>query len=696
MSEGKITADALLELTGTNREAKAYAFLYAAFRKTEISDNPVRDAIDCLTPFILPYLNKSKGQQVQIDQIQMYINSNFGFEIPLYAIEQLVPTLQKRGVVEYNRTTRRYVSTGGDDQFDIARVEIETDFDDVSRELAGFAASHGFVVAPPSGSWAEALIAFLKTKLGQGEKVAVNIKGALVDPARAEAAVVGMFISRIHATSPNLFDKLLKVYMGILVEEFISSVAEVGSVDKSDPVVVFYDTAVLLRLLGTSGRTLQAATEELTRYLQDLGFETVYLSGNEAEVAGIFDALVFAKDSGRDLEGETAEAIASGDIGISEIRMLQGTFPEQLARHNVFPAETYEKSALANAKYQIDEVGFSQFLAQQAREKNRAYGLANREHDAQYLGTIMRLRRGVRTKDLTRCGFLFVTSNKFLAQTARRYLLKERVLAPQHCSPMLSVGQVATIAWLMKDHKLVPEKAGGELLSNCFAAFRPDAEWFKYFREGIEKASGGFEELANSNGSGLTLQAARRIAQEESLGSAAIVRQLNMAEIISRAEAEKQKILSGHEATVDAMRMAAVEEAEAIRRASSSDMEQLRLEASQERELAVREAAEAAELATKEAADFRRQAFAKRWSARILLSLKFVVLISFATVTIWSIYLRAFDGNSPLLYVSISILGIFSIVTFANFLRMRFVDPLFDWIEAKMARIIVEALNVVS
>ena len=85
-TSSKIGVEGLLELSGTDREAKAYAFLYAAFRRTEISADPVRDAFDCLTPFIAPYLNNIAGKQVLLDGIKQYLQSNFGFDIPLYAI----------------------------------------------------------------------------------------------------------------------------------------------------------------------------------------------------------------------------------------------------------------------------------------------------------------------------------------------------------------------------------------------------------------------------------------------------------------------------------------------------------------------------------------------------------------------------------------------------------------------------------
>ena len=124
-----IGVDALFELTGSGREAKAYAFLHAAFRRTEISANPVRDALDCLIPFLAPYLNENAGKQASVEGAQTYLKSTFGFDIPLYAIEQLMPTLQRAGFVEYNRTVRRYYCRTQSNGFSVAKSEIDTDFD---------------------------------------------------------------------------------------------------------------------------------------------------------------------------------------------------------------------------------------------------------------------------------------------------------------------------------------------------------------------------------------------------------------------------------------------------------------------------------------------------------------------------------------------------------------------------------------
>ncbi|MBU1325880.1 MAG: hypothetical protein KJ676_11610 [Alphaproteobacteria bacterium] len=674
---GNLGIEALLDLTGADREAKAYAFLYAAFRNTEISDNPVRDSIDCLVPFMAPYLNQIPGQPIKVDGVCQYMKSAFGFDFPLYAMQQLINDLPKHGLAEYNRISKSHIAKAVPDDFGIAKAEIETNFDHISERLAEYARRLQFHTDPPSGTWGDALINFLKGTADPSGRAAVKIRGSVLDARKSESAVVGGFIKGLYATDSAAFDKLLHVFLGVLVEEFISTVSEIGDPSKKVDVKVFYDTAVLLRLLGTSGKMLRSATEELTRYLQDLGCDIYYFAGNESEVANIFNTIVHIKDSGGELEGETAEAISIGEVNISEIRMLQNSFTERLAALNVFPADGLEVSAVDNARHQISESGFSAYLLEQANASGRAYGAQNREHDAQYLGSVMRMRSGIKTRDFSNCRYVFITSNKFLASISRRYLIKDKMLLPQHFPPMLSVGQMATIAWLMKDHKLVPEKAGRELLSNCFAAVRPDAEWFKHFREGMEKATGSIEAYGRDATNTLTLQAARRMAQEESLGSATLVRELNMAEILSRAEGERDKIVAQQQAELEALSMANERDKEGLLQEANAARAQELADTRIRHQEALEATRIQAEAATAEMVRAAHHESALKSAKAIVGVIRGLMLIAFFGMTAWTIYMRVLGDVSIAFWIASAVLGAVTVVTFANFLKIPVVT---NWI----------------
>jgi len=676
----RIRLDALFELNGTSREARAYAFLHAAFRRTEIGANPVRDALDCLIPFIVPHLNSIAGKQVDIETMREFLRSTYGFSFPLYAVEQLVVEAQKQGYIEYNRITRRHIAKGGDTEFEVAKSEIETDFDEIVESLTDYAVGLGYDKPPPSKAWADALITFLRSNTEYSSVKITVVKGAPIDPVRSESAIVGNFIRNLYHHNPEKFQKILNVFMGIMVEEFISSVSEIGSVDEKPDTIIFYDTAVLLRLLGTSGKLLKNATDELTRYLQDLGFQIYYFSGNESEVENIFFTLVSLRDQGKELEGETATAIADGEVSISDIRSLQNSFPERLAAMNVFPEDRLGASANDAIRHQIDEKGFESYLLHKANENGKAYGAQNREHDAKYLGNIMRLRRGVKTRDLMKAKFVFVTTNKFLARMSKRYLIEEKAIQPQHFPPMLSVGQVATIAWLLKDHKLSPDKAGRDLLSNCFAAVRPDAEWFKYFREGVEKIKGDIEEYGENNT--MALQAARRIAQEESFGSNALVRELNMAEVLSKAEAESARLEAERRAEIEALRQAGekAQQESASKSAKELEAQRQRLEF----EAAERLAAE--NLRAKK--DGQREIARKnaRSVLRLLRWLLFFFFLSSVAITVWEF---VSGGKSIIGAIATLVLGGLTVASAADLVGLQPAKDFFDRLERRLTDLLL-------
>lgn len=642
--EERISVSVLLDLQGADRDAKAYAFLYAAFRKTEVSQNPVRHALDCITPFIAPYLNTIAGKQIDVAAVQSFLKTTIGFDIPLYALEQVIPSLAKGGLAEYNSITKRYIAKRTDASFEIAKSEIETDFDLVEQQLQQFAKLSGLDAPPKSQTWGDALIAFLKDQPETAVGTLAKVKGVLLEPAHVERSVVGSFIRNLHDQAYSIFEKVLRIFMGVLVEDFMSSVAEIGNFGSSHPVNIFYDTAVLLRVMGCSGRLLRTATEELTRYLQDLGFRIFYLAGNEAEVANILNTIIYVKDTGGELEGETADAVSNGEVSITNLRMLENSFPEKLAQLNIFPAEQFEQDIAALSQYQIDEVAFSEFLLSQANKSKRAYGIQNRTHDAGFLGTVMRLRKNIRTRDLAECRFIFITTNKFLAATSRQFLLSNRTLQPQHCPPMLSVGQIATIAWLLKDQELAPEKVGRELLAHCFAAVRPDAAWFGYFREGIEEVVGSIDEYTRDTTNSIALQAARRIAQEESFGSAALVRELNMAEILSRAKEHADEVQLAAKRRDEEIQLAHKQEAASALQLVSAAAEEALAQARAEAVDSVKEAARAARdaLAAEMAEENRRRAY--RFSGVTVNGLKVASAVVFVLITVLDHFYKEHDA----------------------------------------------------
>ena len=78
--------------------------------------------------------------------------------------------------------------------------------------------------------------------------------------------------------------------------------------------------------------------------IENLGCKTEYFEHTEIEVENILETILSNYDLGKELFGETAEAMLRGEVKIEEIKDLSATFSERIARLNIFKSRfAYEK-----------------------------------------------------------------------------------------------------------------------------------------------------------------------------------------------------------------------------------------------------------------------------------------------------------------------------------------------------------------
>jgi hypothetical protein len=178
--------NALMNLQGASRFARSYAFLYAAFKGNTSPHSTVRDVVACLIPFITAYTNSTAGRQLDLSKLQVFLQTTFGFDVPIYALEQLLPSLQSEGYVEFRRGPNIYVAIAKEDKFLVAREEIGSDFDQLAGLLSSYAAKLGYNDSPPSGSWDAAIINFLKPREQPPERNITKLHNIMMDAREVE------------------------------------------------------------------------------------------------------------------------------------------------------------------------------------------------------------------------------------------------------------------------------------------------------------------------------------------------------------------------------------------------------------------------------------------------------------------------------------------------------------------------------
>jgi len=524
----------------------AYAYLTASFR----TQTKTADIIDCLTPFVSAAILKDNTEPVEVERVAKNL-AEFGLEIPLYAIEQMLPRLQRDGVVEWNDVAKRWMPVPVVAKEKSQIPQLPEAFGSLEVLISEYAKGLGVDKPPLSETWADALISFLKDRYAGGIKV-FRTDGVISSATpEIQSVIVGLFIQDCASNNPDAFSNIEKVFTGIQIEDFVRNVQSLGQSSDYGDLWIFYDTSVLLRLLGTSGQLLRDATLEMHHTLQSLGAKTYYLGQNANEVENILGTLASAYDRGQEIYNETADALASGEITIGIIRDLAGTFESRLSVLNVFPFVYDYNARKVEEKFQIDEIAFSEALKSAALRRERIYSVQNALNDAGAVNLMIRMRKGCPAKEIGRSKVIFVSRNSLLQREARAFAIKNTdEFDESSIPPVLTTGQITTAAWLADSRALEPSKVSQELLARCYAAVQPSAEWAEAFADALEEfQSENPEVIADRANAIIFLQAARKAARETSFNDPTLLKKANTVELFRRAaedarnaQAEREKL----------------------------------------------------------------------------------------------------------------------------------------------------------
>jgi len=529
----------------TDRTLRAFAYL-----SSQLDQPGVHDVIDCLKPFLVRVITADPSKPVNVAQVAGGL-AEFGLEIPYYALEQIIPRLQEDGILVWDAALRSHlVHPDYKAEANSGPALDDGDFRRIDAEIERFAAALGLKNPTVSDSWNAALIRFLKSDYtGKSEVIELgNTK--VFESGDVERYAIARFVQEMQLSNPDIFEAVRRVYAGVLIEDFIQNIQFVGSDLSYQNLAVFYDTSIILRILGTSGGILRDATLEMHKGLQELGARTYILSRTRTEVEGIIETLIGHIAKGREIYGETADAISEGEVSAPRIRKLALTYMAELTALGISEFD-YNFSHRTNEDvFQIDEKKFSELLRAGARKNDRGYSLENAENDAIAVAITMRLRKGRAARTLGASRYLFLSRNKLLQSVSREYAA-EQTDSYDYSSvpPVLSTGQVTTAAWLATSKKFEGKRVTKELLASCFSAVQPDKDWAEEFAKLLgQYRTDNPEEFASIAAENLTLQNLRRLARDESLNEGSVVGKINLAKLMAEEReraadaAQKQKL----------------------------------------------------------------------------------------------------------------------------------------------------------
>jgi len=157
------------------------------------------------------------------------------------------------------------------------------------------------------------------------------------------------------------------------------------------------------------------------------------------------------------------------------------------------------------------------------------------------LAIIMRLRQGKQVRDVSKSNFVFVTHNVRLAVLSKDFLREEGQLTDGSVWPMMTVGQLSTIAWVVNEVFQDDRRVSKELIANCYAAALPDDDFDERLKEVLSRTRP--ESVHDLYNNAFVIQSIRAVALNKTAGHSALVHTLNTAEILAEAERKREEAI---------------------------------------------------------------------------------------------------------------------------------------------------------
>lgn len=529
-----IDASLLLNPEYQDPELRAYAFLSTQYKVG------VRSPLDCLQPFVIYAISAHIDLQLDWSLVRNYLKTKYSLSVPFYMLERMQSRLLEAGALAQTNISRvllckdaRPSMTGKTIDFSLADIE------QLGIALAQFAERRGMAAPATAGRWADIIVPFFLHSSPPADKATATVRGVMVsDPKSIDFAIVADFIMEQYRSLSATYKTIERLYYGVLAANFLTQIETAGDKASFKGLGIIYDTPVILRLLGCSGKVLKEATDDLHDTLRELGCRTYYFHHTYEEVASSIEAMLKCYENGAPLFRETQEALVRGDIKIADIYRVRTELDLRLAALGITEhgmGYTDRKSD----EFQINEHKFKNHL-----ERNRRWGAEGSQaadRDAMSLAVVMRLRNGAHVREVAKAGYIFVTHNPSLATRAKDFLRQEGQLEDGTVWPIMTVGQLSTIAWVVNEVFQDDRRVTNELIADCYAAALPDEDFDEKLKELLIKMDPmkAHELYTNAFIAG----SIRQVALEQTGGHSALVRTLSPAQLLTEADAVRERVV---------------------------------------------------------------------------------------------------------------------------------------------------------
>ncbi len=435
-----------------------------------------RDYLDYLRPFVIQILADHKPDPVTDRVICAHLRKQCGLEIPERAVQIVLKRLTRICPLEKEEGVYRITGTIPDPGLSAAKAAAERHINVVVSGLQAF--SDGTARPLTTRAAAEqALCEFLAEF--DIPCLRAFLRGTAIPTIQARkdrsTILVSKYVLHLQDISPERFDSFMVMVQGHMLANALLCPDLQNAPKTYKGMTFFFDTPLLVRLLGLEGDMKKAAMEELVGLLHNLGATTATFSHSREELHRVVKGAATYIDAPKGRGSIVMEARRRGTTK-SDLLLVGGQIDELLhgAEIQVRDAPPYAR------EFQIDEIVFQEALEDEITYFNpRA-----KEYDINSVRAVYVLRSNSSPSTLEKSRAVLVTCNSAFARAAYHFGLQHE--QSREVSSVITDFSLANMAWL-KAPMGAPSLPRTEVLAFSYAAMQPTRELLGKYLTEIER-----------------------------------------------------------------------------------------------------------------------------------------------------------------------------------------------------------------
>lgn len=455
----------------------AHHKLISALAVLKVNADHSKSYLDNFVPFVAEAIRLTGESVISVPEIRKVLKNELGIEIPHHVVSNILSSMCKDGRII--KESKKYVATSEllrDTTFSKRKNEITRKQKRLSNSFEEFSKRNGYQLET-CDDLESCFYSFIEsnfTEIVRGNGNGLKEKSSIPCASAAKMNyAASRFVKHISEEDDALYQVLEDIVKGNMLYNSIFFVNHNEVKTKFKGTEVYFDTSIILYLLGFTSKERSLPYQELCRLLKITGAKSCCFEHTVEEVRNVLRYCIEMLKKGTvATRNEALDYLIENHKTPSDVELLIGDLEERLYRIGVI---VKPKPSYVNA-FCLDEAKLEKYISDAVSYRNEEVAL---QFDVDSISAIHRLREGTFYSNIEQCRAVFVTPNSQLAQAARDFHHDEYPSKSGVSYCVLS-HVLTTVAW-MKLPTLPAELPKQVIISNCYAGLKPTPEvWDKY------------------------------------------------------------------------------------------------------------------------------------------------------------------------------------------------------------------------